>query len=145
MNFSAEAVGALNEYLDRVNRALALPPSSRMPIVDRLYRQIGGACETKAHQQNRLEVGIDLVDAELRALGAPEALAARLTDDHLRWSPESFGFDRAQFGERASAFAKAAAERGEQVFFASIETAANALDLAAQKLREAADKFKAKT
>lgn len=145
MNFSSQAVADINDYLDRVNRALALPPSTRMPIVDRLYRQIAGACETKAHQQNRLEVGADLVDAELSALGSPESLAARLTEEHLRWSPEAFGFDRAQFGERASAFAKAAAERGEHVFFASIETAANALDLAAQKLREAVDKFKTKT
>ncbi|HXW52250.1 MAG TPA: hypothetical protein VEJ41_09695 [Candidatus Acidoferrales bacterium] len=145
MNFSPEAVAALNDYLDHVNRALALPPSARMPIVDRLYRQIAGACESKAYQQNRLEVGSDLIEAELAELGTPEALAARLTADHLKWSPESFGFDRAQFSERASAFAKAAAERGEQVFFASIETAANALDLAAQKLREAADKFKAKS
>jgi hypothetical protein len=144
MTFSAEAVGALNEYLDRVNRALALPPSTRIPIVDRLYRQIAGACETKAHQQSRLAVGLDLVEAELAALGAPEALAAHLTEEHLRWSPEAFGFDRAQFAERASAFARAAAERGGEVFFASIETAANALDVASQKLREAADRFKAK-
>lgn len=142
---SQEATSALNDYLDRVHRAIPLSPSQRTPLVDKLYRQITSNCEAKAREQNRLEIGVDLIEAELLALGAPEELARHLAAEQQRWSPEAFGFDRAQFGERASAFANAATERGEHVFAMSIETAANALELAAQKLREALDKFKTKT
>lgn len=145
MDISQEGMSALNDYLDRVNRAIPLAPSARLPLVDRLYRQVTSNCEAKAREQNRVEIGDDLIQAELLALGSPEELAKHLVAEQQRWSPEAFGFDRAQFNERASAFAKAAAERGEHVFQMSIETAANALDLAAQKLREAAEKFKAKT
>lgn len=145
MYISHEATSALNDYLDHVNRAIPLAPSQRMPIVDKLYRQIVSACEAKAREQNRLEVGADLITAEFSTLGAPEELALHLAAEQQRWFGEAFGIDRAQFNERATAFAKAAAERGEHVFFTSIETAANALDLAAQKLHEAVEKFKAKT
>jgi hypothetical protein len=144
VNLSQEATSVLNEYLDRVNHAIALPPSQRMPLVDKLYRQIVSSCDAKARLQGRTEIGVDLLEAEINALGAPEQLAVHLAEQQ-RWSPEAFGFDRAQFSERASALARAAAERGEQVFLASIETAANALDLASQKLREAVERFKAKT
>ena len=143
MNLSPDATSILNDYLDRVNHAIALPPSQRMPLVDKLYRQIVSGCEAKARLQGKTEIDGDLIEAELSALGPPEQLAAHLAEQQ-RWSPESFGFDPAQFGERASAFAKAAAERGEQVFLASIDAAANALELASQKLREAAERFKAK-
>jgi hypothetical protein len=143
VNLSAEATSSLNDYLDRVNHAIALPPSQRMPLVDKLYRQIVNSCEAKARLQGMSEIGADVIAAEINALGAPEQLAIHLAEQQ-RWSPEAFGFDRAQFSERASALARAAAERGEQVFLASIETAANALDLASQKLREAAERFKSK-
>jgi hypothetical protein len=144
VNLSPEATSVLNDYLDRVNHAIALPPSQRMPLVDKLYRQIVSGCEAKAKLQGRSDIGVDLVEAELNGLGPPEQLASGLTEQQ-RWSPEAFGFDRAQFTERASALARAAAERGEQVFLVSIETAANALDLASQKLREAVERLKTKT
>jgi SLT domain-containing protein len=144
VNLSAEATAGLNGYLDRVNHAIALPPSQRMPLVDKLYRQIVAACEAKARLHGANEIGLELVEAEIDSLGPPEQIAAGLAEQH-RWSPEAFGFDRAQFSERASQLARAAAERGEQVFLASIETAASALDLASQKLREAVERFKTKT
>lgn len=144
MYITPEATAALNDYLDGVNHALPLAPSQRISVVDRLYRQIIDECESKAREQNRLEIDLDLVQTSLARLGSPEEQAKRLGQDEQRAS-EVFNFDQWRFGERATGFARAAAERGGDVFRMSIETAANALDLAAQKLREAAEKLNAKT
>lgn len=147
MIISREATAALNEYLDRVRLALPLPPSQHLPVVDKLYRQILANCEDRARETNKLQIDLETVQSCLTSLGPPEQqgelLAAAQNDQ--RWSTDAFTFDRQSVGEKASSFAKAAAERGEYVAKMSMEAAANALDLAAQKLREAAEKMKAKT
>jgi hypothetical protein len=145
MFMTRDATQALNEYLDRVNHALPLSPSRRTSVVDRLYHQIVTACEQQAHEAARAEIDVDLVRSQLASLGTPEQQADQLAADEQSWSAESLGFEAGRINEKASAFAKAAAERGEYVFRVSIETAAHALDVAAQKLREAADKLKTKT
>ena len=145
MLMSRDATSALNEYLDHVTRALSLPPSRRVAIVDRLYHQICSSCEQHARESDRQAIDLDIMQAQLASLGTPESQAEQLAADDRTFSPESLLFETGRINEKASAFAKAAAERGEYVFRVSIETAANALDIAAQKLREAADKMKAKT
>lgn len=148
MLLSREATTALNEYLDRVRIALPLAPSHRLAIVDKLYRQIVSDCEAKANAAGDASITLDVMQAHLASLGSPEEYAEQLVaaEAQSRWPPEAFAemFERYGFNERASAFAKAAAERGEQVARVSMDAAANALDFAAQKLREAADKLKNK-
>src|SRR5579864_3321293 len=115
MFISREATSALNDYLDRVNRALPHAPSQRMPLVDKLYHQIIASCEAKAREANKLEIDLDLMQAHLASLGSPEQQAEQIAADERRWSTESFSVDSGRFSERASAFAKTAAERGEYV------------------------------
>lgn len=143
MVISREATSALNEYLDRVNLALPEAPSRRMQLIDRLYRQIIAGCEASAHETNKLQIDLDLLQSHLGSLGSPEQQAEQLIAAQ-RGSTDAFAFDRPSFNEKASSFAKAAAERGEHIARLSMEAAANAFDLAAQKLREAAEKIKAK-
>ena len=142
MYISREATASLNEYLESVSRALPLAPSRRIAIIDLLYHRIFASCEEQAREGNRLEIDLDLVTAELATLGTPEHVAEKLAADE--GSSESFRFESGRIHEKASEFARAAAERGEHVFRVSIETAAHALDIAAQKLHEAAEKIKAK-
>jgi hypothetical protein len=144
MYISREATASLNEYLESVSRALPLAPSRRVAITDRLYHRIYASCEEQAREGNRLEIDLDLVTAELATLGSPEHVAEKLAADEHDGSSESLGFESGRIHEKASAFARAAAERGEHVFRISIETAAHALDIAAQKLHEAAEKIKSK-
>ncbi len=144
MFISREATSALNDYLDRVNLALPFAPSRRVHVVDKIYHQVIAGCETKAHEANKLEIDLNVMQAQLSTLGSPEQQAEQLVADERRWSTEGFSFESGRFSEKASAFAKTAAERGEYVFRVSMETAANALDIAAQKLREAAEKLKTK-
>ena len=46
------------------------------------------------------------------------------------------------FGERAEEFARAATEKGEKVASITMDSVASALDIAARKLREAAEHLK---
>ncbi len=145
MPISRDATQTLNDYLDRVNHSLSMAPSRRTSVIDRLYHQIVTSCEQRASETGRAEIDLDLMAAQLASLGSPEQQAEQLTADEQSWSAETLGFEAGRINEKAGAFAKAAAERGEYVFRVSIETAAHALDVAAQKLREAADKLKTKT
>jgi hypothetical protein len=144
MFISREATSALNDYLNRVNLALPSAPSQRISLVDKLYHQIMVACETKAREAGKLEVDLDTLQTHLASLGSPEQQAEQIVAEERRWSTDAFSPEGGTFNEKVSDFAKAAAERGEYVFRVSIETAANALAIAAQKLHEAADKMKSK-
>lgn len=149
MQFSQEAIVALNDYVDRVRAALPLPPSMRIIVADRLHDDIVKACTARASAADQSSIGVDVVRDHLITLGSPEECANRLAEQHqsARWPGDFFAdaFERHKVREKANRVAKAAAERGEQVARISMDAAAKALDIAAQKLREAAEKLKSKS
>ncbi len=149
MMLSREATTALNDYLDQVRAALPLAPSHGLSLVDKLYRQITSACENKARLAHESQVSGEAMQAHIMTLGSPQECAERLAlaEADRRWPGEAFTdilFERHGFSDRAGAFAKAAAQRGEYAARVSIDVAASAFDMAAQKLREAAEKMKSK-
>jgi len=78
MMLSREATAALNDYLDQVRAALPLAPSHGLSLVDKLYRQITSACESKARLAHESQVSGEAMQAHLMTLGSPQEWAERL-------------------------------------------------------------------
>jgi hypothetical protein len=148
MEFSQEATLAVNDYLDRVRLALPLSPSARIAAVDRLYQDILNGCAVKAAAAGQSSIEASVVQEYLATLGPPDTCARNLatgfSSSRWQWPGDAFaqGFRERRLHHKVDTFTKFAAERGEKVARISIDAAANALDIAAQKLREAAEKMK---
>ncbi len=150
--FTSDATAQLNAYVDSVRNALPLSPSARMAAADRLHQDIVSTCAQAATAAGKTQIDADIVQAQLAALGSPEECAQRISSAGVFGSTWQWPGDRVaqafrdgRFHERVDEFAKVAAEKGEYVARLSVEAAAAALDVAAQKLREAADMLKNKT
>jgi|SRR5271166_1972193 len=147
MTIAPEATTIINDYIDRVRMALPLAPSTRLAVADRLYHDIVTACAAKAHDAGRATIDADIVRAHLETLGTPEncanALSAAFQAGTWQWPGDyvaaHFG---GRFSEQASEFARVAAEKGERFAGASMDSVASALDIAARKLRAAAENLK---
>ena len=148
MNIAPEATAVINDYTDRVRMALPLSPSTRLAAVDRLYHDIIAACAAKAQDAGRSIIDADIVTTHLATLGTPEtcanALAAAYSAGTWQWPGDYFAgqFRGGRFSERAEEFARVAAEKGEQVASVTMDSVAGAFDIAAKKLREAAERLK---
>lgn len=146
MQFTQEAAVAVNAFIDKVQSALPLPPSARLAAVDRLYRDIESECEARARKSNQDVIGIDIVREHLATLGTPEDCARRLAEGAAFrfWPGDYFAEAFRHYGvhEKADAFARFAARRGEEVARRSIQAAASALEVASRKLREASEKLR---
>jgi len=148
MNIAPEATALINDYVDRVRVALPLAPSSRLAASDRLYHDIVAACAAKAHDAGLAVIDADTVRAHLETLGTPEVCAASLSSAYTagawQWPGDYFAaqFRGGRFSEQAGEFARVAAEKGEQFAGATMDSVASALDIAARKLREAAERLK---
>ena len=144
MTIAPEATTLINDFVDRVRMALPLSPSTRLAAVDRLYHDIISACAAKAQAAGLAIIDADVARAHLATLGTPEACASALASAYgagtWQWPGDYFA---EQFrGKRFEEFARAAAEKGEQVAGVTMDSVANALDIAARKLREAAERLK---
>jgi hypothetical protein len=139
MEFTSEATLAVNDYVDRVRLALPFSPSTRMAAADHLYHQIATDCADTATKAGQIVIGIDIVRDRLAVLGTSDECARRLADDHRagawQWPGDYFvgAFRHHRIGERA-----------ERVAQKSIDATAAALDIASKKLREAAERLKAR-
>jgi hypothetical protein len=148
MNVAPEATALINDYVDRVRNALPLAPSTRLAVADKLYHDILGACWAKAQAAGSSSIDTETVRAHLETLGAPEACANSLATAYATGSWQWPGdtvvdqFRSWYSSGRAEEFARAAAEKGEQVASATMDSVASALDIAARKLREAAEHLK---
>jgi hypothetical protein len=148
MTIAPEATAIINDYVDRVRMALPLAPSTRLAAADRLYHDIVAACAAKAHDAGSATIDAGIARAHLETLGTPEncanSLAAAFQAGTWQWPGDSFAehFRSGRFTEHASEFARVAAEKGEQVAGATMDSVASALDIAARKLREAAEYLK---
>ncbi len=148
MRFSQEATLAVNDYLDRVRLALPLSPSARIAAVDRLYEDILDACAAKARAAGKTAIDVGLLKEHLATLGPADEcardIAAECSSARWQWPPEAFaqGSGERKLHQKVDTFARFASERGEKVARFSMGAAASALDIAAQKLREAAEKIK---
>lgn len=149
MEFTHDAIVAINEYVDGVRSSLPLPPSTRLAMADHLHDDIVNACTARASAADQSVVGAEIVRDHLITLGTPEECAKRLDEEQrsTRWPGDFFAeaFERHHIGERASRAARTAAQRSERVARASLDAWAKALDIAAQKLREAAERLKSKS
>lgn len=150
MQFSQDATVAINDYVDRVRMALALSPSMRLSIADRLYQDICRDAASRASAANQSIIGADVVRDVIATLGTSEQCAQRLAASAMsgawQWPGDSVAdaFRRHRIHEKVDRFARAAGLHGERVAQTSIDVAAQALDLAAQKLKEVAEKLSAK-
>lgn len=150
MQFTQEATVAINDYVDRVRLALPFSPSARIAATDRLYQDICRDAASKAAAANQSIIGIDVVRELLASLGTSDACAQRLAADQAsgawQWPGDAVAdaFRQHRITEKMDKFARVAAEQGERVARTSIDIAVQALDAAAQKLREAADNLKTK-
>lgn len=148
MEFTPEASVAVNDYIDRVRLALPFSPSVRMAIADRLYHEISSACAEKAAAAGQIVIGIETVREQFAQLGSSDECARRLADEQRsgkwQWPGDFFvgAFRQHHVGERAERMARAAGESAERVAQKSMDAAATALDMAAKKLREAAERLK---
>lgn len=148
MTIAPEATAIINDYVDRVRMALPLAPSTRLAAADRLYHDIVSACAAKAHDAGLAVIDAEPVRAHLETLGTPEAcansLAAAFQAGTWQWPGDYVAahFRGARFSEQASEFARVAAEKGEQFAGATMDSVAGALDIAARKLRDAAERLK---
>jgi len=148
MNVSPEATALVNDYVDRVRAALPLAPSTRLAVADRLYHDIMHACWAAAQSAGSSTIDADTARTHLETLGTPEAcansLATAYRGGNWQWPGDYFAdqWRGGRFGERAEEFARAAAEKGEQVASITMDSVAGALDIAARKLREAAERLK---
>jgi hypothetical protein len=152
MQFTTEATVAINEYVDKVRAALPLAPSARMAAADRLHQDIVSACAAAAVAAGKPSIDIDIVRAHLATLGAPEYCAQSLASDAANntsweWPGDRFSdaFRRGRLHDHVDEFAKVAAEKGERVARISVDAAANALDIAVEKLREFAELLRKNT
>jgi len=98
----------------------------------------------KAQAAGLAIIDADVARAHLATLGTPEACAGALASAYgagtWQWPGDYFA---EQFrGKRFEDFARAAAEKGEQVAGVTMDSVASALDIAARKLREAAERLK---
>ena len=150
MEFTSEATVAVNDYVDRVRLALPFSPSTRMAAADHLYHQVASDCADTATKAGQIVIGIDIVRDRLAALGTSDECARRLADEHRagawQWPGDYFvgAFRHHRIGERAERMAKAAGEGAERVAQKSMDATAAALDIASRKLREAAERLKAR-
>jgi hypothetical protein len=148
MTIAPEASAIINDYVDRVRMALPLAPSTRLAAADRLYHDIIAACAAKAHDAGLATIDADVVRAHLETLGTPEtcanALGAAFQAGTWQWPGDYVAahFRGGRFSEHASEFARVAAEKGEQFAGATMDSVASALDIAARKLRDAAEHLK---
>jgi hypothetical protein len=149
MQFTPDATLAINDFVDRVRAALPLAPSSRLAAADRLHQDITSACAAAAASAGKLYIDGDVVRAHLATLGAPESFAQTLAASAAsgpmwQWPGDRVAeaFRDGRVHERVDAFAKVAAEKGEHVARISVDAAASALDIAAEKLREFAEMLK---
>jgi hypothetical protein len=148
MTIAPDATTIINDYVDRVRMALPLAPSTRFAAADRLYHDIVAACAAKAHDAGLATIDADIARSHLDTLGTPEncanSLAAAFQAGAWQWPGDSVAghFRSGRFSEHASEFARVAAEKGEQVAGATMDSVASALDIAARKLREAAERLK---
>jgi hypothetical protein len=146
MQFTTDATVAINDYVDKVRAALPLAPSARMAAADRLHQDIVSACAAAAAAAGKPNIDADIVRAHLTTLGTPEYCAQMLASDTAnntswQWPGDRFSdaFRRARLHEHVDEFAKVAAEKSEHVARISVDAAANALDVAVEKLREFAE------
>jgi hypothetical protein len=148
MTVAPEATTLINDYVDRVRAALPLAPSTRLAVADRLYHDILDAVYAKAHTAGASVVDADTVRAHLATLGTPEACANSLATAYRggtwQWPGDYFAeqWRNGGFGNRAEEFARVATEKGERVASVTMDSVASALDIAARKLREAAERLK---
>lgn len=152
MQFTTDATVAVNEYVDKVRATLPLAPSTRIAAADRLYQDIVSACAAAAAAAGKQSIDIDIVRAHLATLGTPENCAQSLASGAVfgttwQWPGDRVAdaFRRGRIHEHVDEFAKVAAERGEHVARISVDAAASALDIAAEKLREFAEMLKKNT
>jgi hypothetical protein len=149
MQFTTEATVAINDYVDKVRAALPLAPSARMAAADRLHQDIVAACSAAAASAGKPSIDLDIVRAHLATLGSPETCAQTLasataSDPNWQWPGDRVAdaFRSRRIQEHVDEFAKVAAEKGEHVARISVDAAASALDMAAEKLREFAEMLK---
>jgi hypothetical protein len=144
MTIAPEATTLINDFVDRVRLALPLSPSTRLAAVDRLYHDIVSACADKAQAAGLPMIDADIARAHLATLGTPEACASALASAYgsgtWQWPGDYFA-EHLSAG-RFEEFARSAAEKGEQFAGATMDSVASALDIAARKLREAAEHLK---
>jgi hypothetical protein len=152
MQFTTDATIAINDYVDKVRAALPLAPSARMAAADRLHQDIVSACAAASAAAGKPSIDIDIVRAHLATLGTPEYCAQMLASDAAnstswQWPGDRFSdaFRRGRIHEHVDEFAKVAAEKGERVARISVDAAANALDVAVEKLREFAELLRKNT
>lgn len=152
MQFNTDATIAINDYVDKVRAALPLAPSARMAAADRLHQDIVSACAAAAAAAGKPSIDSDIVRAHLATLGAPEYCAQSLASDAAnntswQWPGDrvSDAFRRGRIYDHVDEFAKVAAEKGERVARISVDAAANALDVAVEKLREFAELLRKNT
>jgi hypothetical protein len=152
MQFTTDATIAINDYVDKVRAAMPLAPSARMAAADRLHQDIVSACAAAAAAAGKQSIDIDIVRAHLATLGAPEYYAQTLSSDAAnntswQWPGDRFSdaFNRGRIHEHVDEFARVAAEKGERVARISVDAAANALDIAVEKLREFAELLRKNT
>jgi hypothetical protein len=148
MDIAPDATAAINDYTDKVRSALPLQPSTRLAVVDRLYRDIMAACTSMTREAGGQAIDLATAHTHLDALGTPEACAAKLAAaaqaDAWQWPGDYFAeqLGSGRFAGKAEEFARILAEKGEHVALLSMEATAGALDVAAQKMREAVERLK---
>ena len=149
MQFTTDATVAINDFVDKVRAALPLAPSARMATADRLHQDIVSACSTAAVSAGKQNIDLDIVRAQLATRGTPEGCAQSLASADATWQwpgdRVADAFRRGRVNEHVDEFAKIAAKKGEDVARISVDAAAMALDLAAEKLREFAEMIKKNT
>lgn len=152
MQFTSDATVMLNAYVDSVRSIMPLPPSARMAAADRLHQDLASACAQAATAAGEPQIDADIVRAQLAIFGTPEDCAKRVASAGVYGTTWQWPGDRVaqafrdgRFHDRIDEFAKVAAEKGEHVARISVEAAAAALDVAAEKLREVADLIKNRT
>lgn len=152
MQFTTDATMAINDYVDRVRAALPLAPSARLAAADRLHQDIVSACAAAASAAGKSTIDPEIVRAHLATLGTPEYCAQTLasagtTGTTWQWPGDRVAdaFNRGRINAHVDEFATFAAEKGEHVARISVDAAAKALDIAAEKLREFAEMLKKNT
>lgn len=151
MRFTQDATVAVNDYVDRVRIALPLSPSARLAAADRLYQDICRDAASRAQAVGQTIIGADIVRDLLATLGTSDQCAQRLTesaaDGSWQWPGDAVfdAFRRHRVHEKVDEFARAAAEQGERVAHTSLDVAVAALNVAAQKLKEVAERLKARS
>jgi hypothetical protein len=148
MQFTQDAIIAINDFIDRVRIAMPLSPSARIAAADRLYQDLCRDASAKAQAAGQTVIGIDVIRDVIAAQGSAEQCAQRLTDgaagSYWQWPGDAVAdaFRHQRFHDKVDQFARVAAEQGERVARTSIDIAIQALDVAAQKLKEAAERLK---